>query len=99
MLPTGTKIFLPEYEAKLAEFIPNSEFAVLLSKDNKITLYIYTKETKEEIEDKVSKFNQGYARGEQIGDIIFSSVSLPKTATGKIKKYQLIEEMNHDDKK
>ena len=62
-------------------------------------MYIYTKETKEEIEDKVSKFNQGYARGEQIGDIIFSSVSLPKTATGKIKKYQLIEEMNHDDKK
>ena len=99
VLPTGTKIFLPEYEAKLAEFIPNSEFAVLLSQDNKITLYIYTKETKEEIEDKVSKFNQGYARGEQIGDIIFSSVSLPKTATGKIKKYQLIEEMNHDDKK
>ncbi len=99
VLPTGTKIFLPEYEAKLAALIPGSEFTVLLNKENKITLYIYTKEKKEEIESKVSEFNQEYARGEQIGNIIFSLAPLPKTATGKIKKYVLIEEMNHDDKR
>lgn len=91
VLPTGTKIFLPEYEGKLSTYLKEGEFAVTLNKEKQVVLHIYTKEDKEEVKKKVDQFNDSYARGEQISDIIFSSAPLAKTATGKIKRYQLEE--------
>ena len=90
----GTKIFLPEYEAGLASVLPQEDFAVLL-KDGKAVLALRQNgKTKREILDVISPVMRNYARGKQIADVLFMQKPLPRTASGKIKRWELQKEID-----
>lgn len=89
VLPSGTKIFLPEYEAKLAAALGNRELAVILI-DSKPVLVIHeTRRKKEEVTELLGNAMKNFSRTEQIKDIIFTDRPLPRTATGKVKRWEI----------
>ncbi|MBR5738946.1 MAG: acyl--CoA ligase [Lachnospiraceae bacterium] len=92
VLTDGTKVFLPEYEAALIRALGEPDLCVEL-KGNALTLVISEKAgTEEEILQKIRRVTEQYPRGQQIRRIIRVSGALPRTATGKLKRYE-IEQM------
>lgn len=90
VLGDGTKIFLPEYETKLGLLLgPDNDFAVTLDKANRLILAIFTKQTQERINDLVKQFNLRYPRGQRISLVKYFTHALPKTQTGKVKRYAI----------
>ena len=89
VLSDGTKIFLPEYEGELAAVLPGRDFAVA-EKDGAPYLVI-----KGDVSDRAAILSsvrpvmELRPRGQQIRDIIFTPHPLPRTATGKIKRWEL----------
>ena len=82
----GTKVFLPEYEGRLKGILgPDSDFAVIQLKSGALALAVAKPE---KAEDAVDFFNAGYPRGQRISKIIYVD-ELPKTATGKIRRYEV----------
>ncbi|MBR2559964.1 MAG: acyl--CoA ligase [Firmicutes bacterium] len=87
-LPDGTKIFLPEYEAALAGPLAGSEFAVDL-RDGRPVLIFCGDSPKEEIIKIIRPVMDELPRGQQITDVIFTPGPLPRTATGKLKRWEI----------
>ena len=89
VLSDGTKLFLPEYEGELAAVLPGRDFAVA-EKDGAPYLVI-----KGDVSDRAAILSsvrpvmELRPRGQQIRDIIFTPHPLPRTATGKIKRWEL----------
>ena len=88
VLSDGTKIFLPEYEAELAKALPEGEFAVEL-KDGRPVLIWCGAASKDELKKQMRPAMEKLPRGQQITDIITMAGPLPRTATGKIKRWEL----------
>ena len=88
VLPDGTKIFLPEYEAKLASVLGQGDFAVTL-KEGWPVLIICTEGSKEELVKKLRPVMDTLPRGQQLTDVIIVNEPLPRTATGKIRRWAL----------
>ena len=116
VLPDGTKIFLPEYEARIAAALPGADFAVIL-RDGKPALLLFdpdlpspAKKTpatdtpglpsqtekspaaeaaRATIQSKLKAVMAGLPRGQQLGAILFTDRPLPRTATGKVKRWEL----------
>lgn len=85
VLDDGTKIFIPEFEGKLAKLLGlNADFTILQDKDGKVVLYIFTGEN---VDSKVDQFNEDLPRGMRITRVIYSRTKLPRTKTNKVKKY------------
>lgn len=84
----GTKIFLPEYEGRLKTYLPEDDLAVNI-KDQQVCLYIHTKKEEAEINMAIMEFNKRCSRGNRISFVQYSSTPLPKTQTGKVKRYLL----------
>ena len=60
--------------------------------DNVITLFVGNKDgnvDKNKVKDDVKKFNSAHTFDQQIGDVKVIDGALPRTATGKIKRYSL----------
>ena len=88
VLPDGTKIFLPEYEAAIARVLGHTELAVIL-KDNR-PLLIYSGEADEqELSKALLPLMTELPRGQRLGGIQIVQEPLPRTATGKIKRWEL----------
>ncbi len=89
VLPDGTKLFLPEAERELAALLPKTDFAVAMLND-RITLVLFgdTRDDKA-IYDAIEPFQNARPRGQQIAAIVRRSEPLPRTATGKIKRWML----------
>ncbi len=85
----GTKIFLPEYEAKLTSALGTAELAVLLKNGKPVLVVSDVFLTEEEIWDKIRPVIDEYPRGQQISEIILLSTPIPRTATGKIQRYRI----------
>ena len=89
VLADGTKIFLPEYEERLRGILgPDSDFAVIQLKSGALALAAVKPE---KAETAVDIFNAGYPRGQRITKIIYVD-ELPKTSTGKIRRYEITGE-------
>ena len=88
VLPDGTKIFCPEYEKALADALGTDELAVTKRKGRAILL-ISDKVKKETAEKVVSELNQRLSRSQQIAGITYISVPLPRTVTGKLKRWMI----------
>ena len=96
VLSDGTKIFLPEYELQLMQALRRSELAVILQ-DGRPVLLCQTipGDSKDPLKRRAAVLNlltplmRSMPRGQQITDVFFTDVPLPRTATGKIKRYEL----------
>ena len=84
----GTKIFLPEYEAALMKQLGNPELAVSLREDRPILVYNGEADP-EELWRKIRPLMEQLPRGQQLTDIIITEDPLPRTASGKIKRWEL----------
>ena len=101
LMADGTKIFCPEYEEELERLTGLPDLGVTmkdghavlvagsLSNDPAIEADMRTKLLK-----TVGKYNKSLQRSQQIYDVIVRAESLPRTATGKIKRYELQEQIN-----
>ena len=88
VLSDGTKIFLPEYEAAIARALGNPEIAVILQNDR--PLLIYSGEAKEQdLSKALLPLMTELPRGQRLGGIRITDQPLPRTATGKIKRWEL----------
>ena len=89
VLSDGTKIFLPEYEGELGAVLPGRDFAVA-EKDGAPYLVIAGESSERAaILEAVRPVMALRPRGQQIKDVIFTPHPLPRTATGKIKRWEL----------
>lgn len=89
VLPDGTKLFLPEAETELAKLLPNTDFA-LVERDDRAALAIYgDKRDDKALFAAIEPYQAARARGQQIASIVRLSEPLPRTVTGKIKRWAI----------
>ena len=89
VLSDGTKIFLPEAEAELSKLLPGTDLALMLN-GSRVVLALYgTEMSNEELLKAIKPYQESRPRGQQIGSFARLSKPLPRTATGKIKRWEL----------
>ncbi len=88
LLDDGTKIFCPEYEEELTKLFNDSELAIALD-GKKLVLYIYLNGKDVDVHKIVNQFNLNKPINQRIAKIEISGTPLPRTMTGKIKRYEL----------
>lgn len=88
VFPDGTKIFLPEYEAKIAPALAGYDFAVT-GGDSPVLVVRGTEDSRAGIESALDGAMRDMPIGRRISKIIFVNEPLPRTATGKIKRWEL----------
>lgn len=89
VLRDGTKLFLPEYEARLAQVLPGRDFAVLEIDGRPALILRGREEEREAVSAALAPAMAEQFRGRQLSKIIFVSEPLPRSATGKIKRWEL----------
>lgn len=88
VLPDGTKIFLPEYESALMQTLGHTELAVMLKDDRPVLVFSGEGDAKG-IFEKLRDLMRSLPRGQQITEVLLTDEPLPRTATGKIKRWEL----------
>lgn len=99
VLQDGTKIFLPEYEAGIAAALPGRDFTVL-TREGRPVLLLFDKEaadwpdvmmmaSRTMIQEKLRDVMARLPRGQQLSDILFTEKPLPRTATGKVRRWEV----------
>ncbi len=91
VLENGNKIFLPEWEAQIASTLETDDVALAL-KDGVVTLFVGNKDgflNVSTLKDKLAAFNKNKSFGLQIADLVVVPGALPRTATEKVKRYEL----------
>ena len=92
VLPDGTKLFLPEYESAIMKALDHQELAVALKNGKPVLVYSGEADAKD-IETKLRPLMAEQPRGRQITGVYVINHPLPRTATGKIKRWELQQEM------
>jgi long-subunit acyl-CoA synthetase (AMP-forming) len=91
VLPDGTKLFLPEYESAIMKALDHQELAVVLKNGKPVLIYSGEADAKD-IEKRLRPLMVDQPRGRQITAVYVVSHPLPRTATGKIKRWELQQE-------
>lgn len=91
VLPDGTKLFLPEYEGEIMEALGHRELAVALKNGRPALVYSGAAEAAD-IEKQLRPLMASLPRGRQLGGVYVVDHPLPRTATGKIKRWELQQE-------
>ena len=90
VLPDGTKIYCPEYEEELSGILGLTDLAVILKNDRPVLVIGENEYSKaENIDNLIGQFNEKRARGLQICDIIYYGHRLPRTSTGKLRRWEI----------
>ena len=93
VLPDGTKLFLPEVEARLAQALGTAELAVTLRKDRPVLVYA-GEDSREAVLKKLLPLMEEFPRGQQITDVVVTAEPLPRTASGKIKRWEIQQKVS-----
>ncbi|MBQ1449725.1 MAG: hypothetical protein IIZ12_02145, partial [Eggerthellaceae bacterium] len=95
MLPNGTKVFLPEYEAAIINALKEHDVAVILC-DNILTLACGKLASKQasEIMKAIEPAMASYPPGSRIGRVVHIGHVLPRTAAGDIERWKLQKELD-----
>ena len=84
----GTKLFLPEAEAELAALLPGLELA-LYQKDGKVWLAVAGDADEKDVKRKIVPWQDRQDRSHKIAGITLREDPLPRTATGKVRRWEL----------
>ena len=95
VLSDGTKLFLPEYEQQLRQLLGVEELAVTLL-HGRPTLVLIGEGEEWRILSKLRPLMAQRPRGQQISRIVFLPDALPRTATGKIKRWELQQKLENE---
>ncbi|MBQ6389309.1 MAG: acyl--CoA ligase [Mogibacterium sp.] len=90
LLESGTKVFCPEYEEDLTEMTGVTDLGLILKRGH-IELIAGPGTDEEALRKAVAEYNQQLPGSLQIHDVIISVAPLPRTRTGKLKRYELQE--------
>lgn len=88
VLPDGTKIFLPEYEAILARALPDLQVACG-EENGEVILYYYGDMSEHEVERVLHGLMGLMPRGHQVRRIVRRQEPIPRNAAGKIVRSRL----------
>lgn len=99
VLPSGTKIFLPEYEKAIADALGNDELAVILLRGKPVLVIRESEEMSLELMEKVGALMRELPQAQRLAHVIFKNEALPRTPTGKIKRWEIqkTEEENYEN--
>lgn len=90
VLPDGTKIFCPEYEEELSGLIGLSDLTVILKQDRPfLVIGDSGGNVPENIDSLLAEFNEKRAMGLRICGVLSYGKPLPRTATGKIRRWEI----------
>ena len=92
VLPDGTKLFLPEYETELMQALGHRELAVILLSQRPVLVYSGEGDERAILET-LRPVLAARPRGQQLARVIVTADALPRTATGKIKRWELQQKM------
>ncbi len=94
VLSDGTKLFLPEYERACAAVLGTDELCIALIKDTP-TLVLGNQPSGNEraVLEQLAPVLSERPRGQQLKKVLFYGKPLPRTATGKIKRWELQREV------
>ena len=96
VLPDGTKQFLPECEGELAALLGGGDFALVLHR-GRVALALYGDErSDEQLWRCLAPYQAARPRGQQIAAILRQTQPLPRTATGKVKRWELKGRIGYD---
>ena len=93
VLADGTKLYLPEYEGELLGVLGQQDLAVAL-RGGRPVLVLHGQGEERELLRKLRPVTEKRPRGQQLSGVIFVSDPLPRTATGKIKRWELQQKVS-----
>ena len=100
VMADGTKIFCPEYEDDLMEMTGLPDIAVSMRNGRAVLVAgsltndpAIVEDLRAKVLKTVEKYNRSLQRSQQIYDVIIRKDALPRTATGKLKRYELQEQL------
>ena len=101
LMADGTKIFCPEYEEDLERLTGLPDLGVTM-KDGHTVLVAgsltddpaIAADLRNKLLKKTGEYNKDLQRSQQIYDVIVRKEPLPRTATGKLKRYELQDQIN-----
>ena len=88
IMPDGTKIYCPEYEDDLARLSGQTDLAVA-QRNGRAVLIAGAGSDETALRQAVTEYNKSLMRSQQIYDVIIAGGPLPRTVTGKLKRYEL----------
>ena len=101
LMPDGTKIFCPEYEEDLMEKTGLPDIGVTLKGGRAVLVAgsltddsAIAEDLRAKLLKTVGEYNRSLQRSQQIYDVIVRKDALPRTATGKLKRYELQEQLS-----
>ena len=89
VLSDGTKVFLPEYESELSAVLHGRDLAVCERNGSPVLVIRGRPGEREAVLAAIKPVMELRPRGQQIKDVIFTPSPLPRTSTGKIKRWEL----------
>lgn len=89
VLRDGTKIFLPEYEAAIAAALGPRDMAVVAKDGAPVLVTVGQESERAEITGRLKPIMRTLPRGQQLAGIVFAARPLPRTNTGKIKRWEI----------
>lgn len=89
VMPDGTKIFCPEYEAVLMQRLETNAIALAEFRNKAVLVVEETGPLLKDVKEAVRHFNQDRSRSQQIADIIYLKDKFPRTALGKLQRWKL----------
>jgi long-subunit acyl-CoA synthetase (AMP-forming) len=101
LMPDGTKIFCPEYEEDLAHRTGLADLGITMKNGRTILVAgsctddpAISADLRNKLLKTVGEYNKDLPRSQQIYDVIVRAETLPRTATGKLKRYELQEQID-----
>lgn len=88
-LADGTKIFLPEYEQTIRAALPDRDFAVIGMEGTAVLVIHGGEAEKDAVNALLQEALRTVPLGQRPRQILFVPYPLPRTATGKIKRWEL----------
>ena len=94
VLPSGTKIFLPDYEAAIRDTLTTDEVAVVLANGKPVLVTAEELGNRDEVLARLAPLMAEQPRSSQLTDVRVLGHKLPRTATGKVKRWEIQKEID-----